>query len=126
MVLKSLENFFEFCRLQSLISDVTIRIFDNNSAQIFNILFSPIVILENNQITTPAGIAIKMALLRIWSVLSSKDLTNTCFIWGFLYGGNSNIKFDGTPFKSVLDNNFEIIRHVATRNNAYFIFFLYK
>ena len=77
---------------------------------------SPTVILENNHITIPAGIAITADLLNTYNVLSNTDLTITFPICGFLYGGNSNIKFEGTPFNIVFDKILEIISVTKTPN----------
>ena len=58
--------------------------------------------------TKPAGAATDIALPNTNSVLSKIDLITIFPICGFLYGGNSNTKDDGIPFKIVLDNILEI------------------
>lgn len=69
----------------------------------------PILMFANNQITIPTGAATLTALPNTNKVLSKSDLTITFPIWGFLYGGSSNIKEEGTPFNTVFDNIFDII-----------------
>lgn len=64
--------------------------------------------LANNQITRPAGAATEIALPNTNRVLSNIELTKTFPICGFLYGGSSNIKEEGIPFRIVLDNILEI------------------
>ena len=67
-----------------------------------------IPILANNHITSPAGAATAIALPNIKIVLSKIDLTNTFKNCGFRYGGNSNTKEDGIPFKIVFDKILDI------------------
>ena len=67
-------------------------------------------IFANIQITIPTGAATLIALPSTNNVLSNKDLTITLPIWGFLYGGNSNIKEEGIPSSTVLDRIFEITK----------------
>ena len=73
-------------------------------------LISPIEIFANNQITIPIGAATEIALANTNKVLSSKDLTIIFPIWGFLYGGSSNINEEGEPLSIVLERKFEIAR----------------
>ncbi len=73
-----------------------------------NKVLSPIVMFAKAQIKSPAGAATATALLSTNRVLSKIDLTNTFAICGFLYGGNSSVNEDGTPFSTVLDNTYDI------------------
>ncbi len=73
------------------------------------ILESPNDIFAKSQITIPIGAATETALAKTNKVLSSKDLTKILPICGFLYGGSSNIKEEGTPLSKVLERSFEII-----------------
>ena len=73
--------------------------------------------------TKPAGAATDMALPNTNNVLSKIDLITIFPICGFLYGGNSNTKEDGIPFKIVLDNILEMnnvrkIPNKITNNTA--------
>ena len=68
----------------------------------------PIETFANNHITIPIGAATATALPKTKIVLSRSDLTNILPICGFLYGGSSKMKDEGTPFKIVLDKSFEI------------------
>ena len=61
-----------------------------------------------SQITIPAGAATLTALPNTNNVLSNIERTKTFPICGFLYGGSSNTKDDGTPFKIVFDNILDI------------------
>ena len=72
-----------------------------------NVDTSPILILENNHITIPAGAAIEIALPNTNRVLSNKERINIFPICGVLYGGSSKVKDDGSPFNIVLDSIFE-------------------
>ena len=65
-------------------------------------------ILENSQITMPAGAAIERALPKTNNVLSNKERTKILPICGVLYGGNSKENDDGSPFNIVFDNIFDI------------------
>ena len=56
----------------------------------------------------PAGSATIIALPRTKSVLSNIDLTITSPTFGTRYGGNSSVNEDGSPFKTVCDNTFDI------------------
>ena len=72
-----------------------------------NIDIPPTLILENSHITIPAGAAIEIALPSTNKVLSNKERINILPICGVLYGGNSNVKDEGSPFNIVLDSIFE-------------------
>ena len=52
----------------------------------------------------PAGMATTTALLKTKSVRSKKERIRTFPNCGLRYGGNSNVKAEGTPFKRVMDN----------------------
>ena len=69
---------------------------------------SCIPIFAKSQITIPVGAAIETALPKTKSVLSKIERTIIFPIWGFLYGGNSKVKLEGIPFKTVCDNIFEM------------------
>ena len=60
------------------------------------------------QITIPAGAATLIALPNTNKVRSKMERTNILPNCGFLYGGSSKLKEDGTPFKSVFDKSLEI------------------
>ena len=57
----------------------------------------------NNHIKAPAGIATITARPKTNNVRSKIERIITLIIWGFRYGGNSNVNEDGTPFNKVLD-----------------------
>ena len=59
------------------------------------------------QITSPAGAATDIALPKTNRVLSRTERTITCRKSGFRYGGSSNVKDEGSPFRSVLDKRFD-------------------
>lgn len=67
-------------------------------------LTPPASTLASSHMTSPAGAATTTARPRTNNVLSNIERTITFPICGRLYGGNSNVKEDGTPFSSVLDN----------------------
>ena len=69
------------------------------------------------QIIIPAGAATAIALPSTNSVLSNIERTNTFPICGFLYGGSSNTKDDGTPLKIVFDSNLDIKSVIAIPSN---------
>ena len=56
------------------------------------------------------------ALFNTNSVLSNIDLTITLIICGLLYGGNSKINEDFSPFKIVSDNILEITNVIKIEN----------
>ena len=85
-------------------------------AQCDNNVASPAVTFAKIQIMNPAGAATITALPKTKMVLSNKDLTITFPICGLLYGGNSNVKEEGTPFNTVLDNNLLIANVSMTPN----------
>lgn len=64
----------------------------------------PIYTFANIHISIPAGAATTIALPRTNMVLSINEVYKTLPIWGLLYGGNSNVNDEGTPFKIVFDN----------------------
>lgn len=68
------------------------------------------LIFVNNHIMIPAGIVIYIARPSTNIVLSSIDLVIVLNIFGFLYGGNSKVNDDGSPFSSVFDNILDMIR----------------
>lgn len=84
------------------------------SAHIFKILTFPIWIFAIHQIIRPAGAATKMALPKTNKVLSKMERTITFPIWGLRYGGSSNVKEDGVPFKMVLDKIFDVNSVIIT------------
>ncbi len=86
------------------------------AAQCDNNVASPAVTFAKIQIMNPAGAATITALPKTKMVLSNKDLTITFPICGLLYGGNSNVKEEGTPFNTVLDNNLLIANVSMTPN----------
>ena len=49
-----------------------------------------------------------IALPRTNKVLSKIDLTITFPYWGLLYGGNSSVNDEGTPFNSVFERTLEV------------------
>ena len=64
--------------------------------------------LENIQITMPAGAAIEIAFAKTNKVLLNKERIKILPIWGVRYGGSSKVNDDGSPFNMVLDNIFDI------------------
>ena len=56
---------------------------------------------------TPAGAAITIALPKTNIVLSIIEVYKTLPNFGFLYGGNSNVKLEGMPLRRVLDNKYD-------------------
>ena len=68
-----------------------------------------ILIVAKSQIISPAGAATAKALTNTNNVLSKIDLTKILPIWGFLYGGSSNVKEEGIPFNIVLDSILDTI-----------------
>lgn len=70
----------------------------------------PIVTLAKSHITRPVGAAIATALPSTNKVLSNNERTKIFPICGFLYGGSSKIKDDGTPLSTVLERSFETTR----------------
>ena len=66
--------------------------------------------LANNQVIAPAGAATIIARPNTNRVLSKSERTNILPICGFLYGGSSKEKEDGTPFKTVDDKSLDTIR----------------
>lgn len=68
------------------------------SEMITNNVWSCIVIFANNQINAPAGIATLIARPSTNNVRSNIERTITFANCGLRYGGNSNVKADGTPF----------------------------
>ena len=80
-------------------------------------LYSPIKILDINQINNPAGAATSTARPKTKRVLSNTERTITFPIWGRLYGGNSKRKEDENPFKMVLESNFDVKKVTITPIN---------
>lgn len=78
------------------------------------IVSAPILVFAKNQIIIPAGKATHIALPRTNKVLSKIDLTITLPHFGTLYGGNSNVNEDTSPFKTVIDSNFEMAKVIPT------------
>ena len=60
------------------------------------------MIFANNQINAPAGIATLIARPSTNNVRSNIERTITFANCGLRYGGNSNVKADGTPFNNVI------------------------
>lgn len=84
-------------------------IFANGSKNVetyVKMLASPTVIFAINHIIKPAGAATAAALPKTNSVRSKIERTITFPTCGFLYGGNSRVYEEGTPFKIVFDNIF--------------------
>ncbi len=77
------------------------------SAQIFNIDTESICTFAIIQIINPAGAATDTARPKTKSVLSKTDRAITLLICGFLNGGSSSEKDDGTPFKHVFVRIFD-------------------
>ena len=77
-------------------------------------LNSPTNIFDNNHITTPAGAATKIARPKTKSVLSKTERIITLQNCGFLYGGSSRVKKDGSPFKIVIDKIFDVKRVIKS------------
>lgn len=71
---------------------------------------SPIFTFARIQMTTPKGAATIIALPKTKTVLSKIERTITLTILGFLYGGSSNMNDEGTPFNTVLDRTFDVMR----------------
>lgn len=85
-------------------------IFPNGSRKLVHILsidVSPMYIFANNHMISPAGILTNTALFKTNNVLSNIDLIITFVICGLLYGGNSNMNDDVSPFNIVFDNSLE-------------------
>ena len=64
-------------------------------------------ILARSHITIPVGSATTTALPSTNSVLSNIDLIIVLPIFGTLYGGNSSVNDELSPFNSVFDKNFD-------------------
>ena len=77
---------------------------------------SPTFMLAISHITAPAGAATATALPSTKSVLSNNERTIVLKICGFLYGGSSKTKDDGSLFATVTDNSFDVIRVIITHN----------
>lgn len=83
-------------------------------AHILSTLSPPTVIFAARNIISPAGAATIAALPRTKRVLSNTERTITCEICGFLYGGISSVKDEGTPFKTVSDKSLVATKVIMT------------
>lgn len=86
---------------------IILAIGSRKSVICFKIEISEIVILAKSHITIPVGNATKAARPKTNNVLSKTERTIVLPILGTLYGGNSNVKEDASPFNNVLDNNLD-------------------
>ncbi len=90
-------------------SPITLASGSKKLVQYSIIVLSPTLTFANSHISSPVGKATITALPKTNSVLSKIDLTIMLPMLGALYGGNSNVNDEASPFKIVFDKIFEEI-----------------
>ena len=84
------------------------------SAQCANTLTPSMYMFAVSHISSPAGAATATARLSTNRVRSKIERIMTLPICGFLYGGNSSVNEEGTPFNIVFDRNLETANVIIT------------